>query len=77
MRRGEKVRSLPRKFAFLGLEGRNLRCPGIFCRDVREPGGIQKVSGKKSAHSLPTPTLPKALHIWGLGGLGRRGGGNL
>ena len=46
---GQKVRALPRKFVFLGLEGRNLGCPGNFAGMSRTPGGVQKVRAKKFA----------------------------
>ena len=44
---GRKLRALPRKFVFLGIERRNLGCPGMFAGMSRTPGGVQKVCAKK------------------------------
>ena len=54
---GRKVRALPRNFATLGFEERNLGCPGNFAGMSRIPGGVQKMCAKKVRAHFSLPIL--------------------
>ena len=45
-----RVCALPRKFVFLGFRREESGMSREFCRDVRTPGGVQKVCAQKTVH---------------------------
>ena len=54
---GRKLRARPRNFVFLGFRREESGMSREFCRDVPDPGGVQKLRAKKLRAHFSFPNL--------------------